>query len=104
MIVCTFPEIEVARQIGTALVERQLAACVNLVPAVESIYRWQGETEVAAEVLAICKTTRAVFPALQQALLELHPYQVPEIIALAPDQIGESYRAWVLNNVAHPGR
>jgi len=104
MIVCTFPEIEVARQIGTALVERQLAACVNLVSAVESIYRWQGETEVAAEVLAIFKTTRAVFPALQQALLELHPYQVPEIIALAPDQIGESYRAWVLNNVAHPGR
>ncbi len=104
MIVCTFPKIEVARQIGTALVERQLAACVNLVPAVESIYRWQGETEISAEVLAIFKTTRAVYPAFQRALVELHPYQVPEIIALAPDQIGENYRAWVINNVAHQGQ
>ncbi|MEX1116426.1 MAG: divalent-cation tolerance protein CutA [Akkermansiaceae bacterium] len=104
LILCTFPQAEQARQIGTALVERQLAACVNLVPAVESIYRWQGEIETSAEVLAIFKTTRAAFSAFQQALAELHPYEVPEITVLAPDQVADAYRAWVLNSVALPGQ
>ena len=104
VILCTFPSPEQARQIGTALVERQLAACVNLVPAVESIYRWEGKVETASEVLAIFKTTRAVFPALQQALTELHPYEVPEIIAVSPDQVAGPYHSWVLNNVALPNQ
>ncbi|GAA5122788.1 hypothetical protein GCM10023212_20020 [Luteolibacter yonseiensis] len=73
----------------------QLAACVNLVPAIESIYRWQGRIETASEVLAIFKTTSAVFPAFEQTLMELHPYEVPEIIAIAPDGIAEPYRNWV---------
>lgn len=104
IILCTFPQTEQARQIGTALVERQLIACVNLIPAVESIYRWQGKVETTAETLAIFKTSRAIFPAFQQALTELHPYDVPEIIALAPDQVAEPYRSWVLNNVALQGQ
>ena len=79
--------------------ERQLAACVNLVPAVESIYRWEGKIETASEVLAIFKTTRAVFPAFQQALTELHPYEVPEIIAISTDQVSEPYRKWVCAEV-----
>ncbi|MEO7099258.1 MAG: divalent-cation tolerance protein CutA [Luteolibacter sp.] len=99
VILCTFPHIEQARQIGTALVERQLAACVNLVPTVESIYRWEGKVETASEVLGIFKTTRSVFPAFQQALTALHPYDVPEIIALSPDQVAEPYRTWVLGSV-----
>ena len=84
--------------------ERQLIACVNLIPAVESIYRWQGKVEMSAETLAIFKTSRAIFPAFQQALTELHPYEVPEIIALAPDQVAEPYRSWLLNNVALPNQ
>jgi periplasmic divalent cation tolerance protein len=99
VILCTFPEAEQARQIGTALVERQLAACVNLIPAVESIYRWQGEIETSAEILAIFKTTRAVFPAFQQALTGLHPYEVPEIIALDPAAVAAPYRSWLLGQV-----
>lgn len=95
VILCTFPNAEVARQIGTALVERQLAACVNLIPAVESIYRWQGAVETASEVLAIFKTTAPLFPAFEQALTELHPYDVPEIIAVAPEKVAESYRDWL---------
>ncbi len=91
-----FPLHEQARQIGTVLVERQLAACVNLVPAVESIYRWEGKVETAAEVLAIFKTTRAAFPAFEAALTELHPYEVPEIIALTPAAVADTYAAWVL--------
>ncbi len=96
LVFCTFPDIATARQIGTALVERQLAACINLIPAVEWIYGWQGKLETTAEVLAIFKTTTAAFPAFQPALAEMHPYEVPEIIAVAPDHVAEPYRAWVL--------
>jgi periplasmic divalent cation tolerance protein len=95
LVFCTFPDVASARQIGTVLVERQLAACVNLLPAVESIYRWQGAVETATESLAIFKTTSGAFPNFEKALSELHPYEVPEIIALAPDQVAAPYRAWV---------
>ncbi|MCU0750391.1 MAG: divalent-cation tolerance protein CutA [Akkermansiaceae bacterium] len=70
---CTFPDAEAARQIGTALVEKQLAACVNLVPSIESIYRWQGAIETAAEVLAIFKTSATAYPAFETQLTDLHP-------------------------------
>lgn len=100
VILCTFPNSEQARQIGTVLVETQLAACVNLVPAVESIYRWQGKVETAAEVLAVFKTTAAAFPAFEKALTELHPYEVPEIIAVQPAAVAETYTAWVLGSLA----
>lgn len=96
VILCTFPDSGQARQIGTLLVEKQLAACVNLVPAVESIYRWQGKVETASEVLAIFKTSASAFPAFEQALTELHPYEVPEIVAVAADKIAAPYRDWVL--------
>lgn len=100
MILCTFPNLEEARQIGTVLVERQLAACVNLLPAVESIYWWQGKVEKADEVLAVFKTTAAAFTAFEEALTELHPYEVPEIIAIQPAAVAENYTAWVLGSLA----
>lgn len=99
LVFCTFPDMASARQIGTLLVERQLAACVNLVPAVESIYRWQGKVETATETLAIFKTTAAAFPAFERVLTEIHPYEVPEIIAAAPEKVTANYRNWVLGNV-----
>ena len=95
VVLCTFPDREQARQIGTILVESQLAACVNLCPSVESIYRWEGKMEQATEVLALIKTTREGFAALEEALLKLHPYDVPEIVALAPEAVHELYAAWV---------
>ena len=101
LVLCTFPDSEQARQIGTALVERQLAACVNLIPAVESIYRWKGQVESASEVLAIFKTTAAVYPEFEQALAELHPYDVPEIIALSPTTVFEPYAAWLRESVCN---
>lgn len=100
VILCTFPDPEQARQIGTALVEKQLAACVNLLPGVESIYRWQGKTETAAEVLAVFKTTRGAFPAFEKALTALHPYEVPEILALEPVAASAAYAAWVRQNTS----
>ena len=96
VVLCTFPDVEKARQTGTALMEAQLAACVNLLPGIESIYRWQGAVERAGEVLAIFKTTASAWPAFEQRLRELHPYDVPEIVALKPEQVAESYARWVM--------
>jgi periplasmic divalent cation tolerance protein len=102
LILCTFPSVAQARQIGTLLVERQLAACVNLIPGIESIYRWEGEVESTFEVLAIFKINAAAFTAFEIALTELHSYEVPEIIALSPSAIAEPYRSWVLSNAPSP--
>lgn len=96
VVLCTFPDLVEARQTGTVLVEAQLAACVNLLPGIESIYRWQGAVERAGEVLAVFKTTSAAWPFFEQRLRELHPYEVPEIIALLPEQVADSYARWVM--------
>ena len=103
LVLCTFPDLEKARQIGTALVERQLVACVNLLPGVESIYRWNGQVEQAAEVLGVFKTASDLYPALAQALAALHPYEVPEIVALEPSAVADSYLAWALAAVIRDG-
>ena len=102
MVFSTFPDAASARQIGTLLVERQLAACVNLILAVESIYRWQGNVETAAETLAIFKTTAAAFPDFKRELAALHPYEVPEIIAISPEKIAAPYRTWLYTEVRKP--
>lgn len=99
LVFCTFPDIEKARLIGTALIESQLAACVNLCPGIESIYRWQGQVETSAEVLAIFKTTPQAYPAFESRLRELHPYDVPEIVAVRPEQVSETYARWVSASV-----
>ena len=91
---------EEARKIAHALVERRLAACVNIVPGVESIYRWQGRVETAAEWLLLIKTTAGVFPRLRDALAELHSYEVPECIALVVEDGGASYLEWIGESVS----
>jgi periplasmic divalent cation tolerance protein len=93
VVLCTFPDLDQARQIGAALVERQVAACVNLLPGVESIYRWEGKVERAGEVLALIKTAR--YPDLEAALRELHPYDVPEILAFPIAAGLPAYLAWL---------
>jgi periplasmic divalent cation tolerance protein len=99
IVLCTFPTAEAARQIGTLLVEKQLAACVNLIPGAESIYCWQGKVESACEILAIFKTTAAAYPAFERELAALHPYEVPEILALEPAVVAETYASWLLSEV-----
>ena len=99
LVLVTFPDVEIARQVGTALVESQLAACVNLLPGVQSIYRWQGAVEAGAEVLALFKTTSEVLPAFEARLMALHPYEVPEILALKPEHVAPLYAQWVADSV-----
>lgn len=91
----TFPDLEKARQIGTLMVEMQLAACVNLVPGAESIYRWEGKLCREAEVLAVFKVARGREQALIEALVKAHPDEVPEVLALPVEGGNEAYLRWV---------
>jgi len=99
LVLSTFPDEEKARQIGTLLVEKQLAACVNLLPGVTSIYQWQGKVETVGEVLAIFKTTAGGFAALRDGILAHHPYEVPEVVALRMEDVSEAYGRWILAEV-----
>jgi periplasmic divalent cation tolerance protein len=91
----TFPEIETARRIARQLVTENLAACANIVPAVESIYRWQDKIENAQETLVFFKTTAVRYAAFQDRLKSLHPYEVPEIICLRIADGLPEYLRWV---------
>lgn len=91
----TCPDGETAARIARALVEERLAACVNRVPGVTSMYRWRGEIHDDAEVLLLIKTTRDRFDALRARLPELHPYEVPELVALEITGGLASYLDWI---------
>src|SRR5277367_3655748 len=88
-----------ARKIGRALVERLLAACVNIVPQVGSIYRWEGEIEEAVEWLLIVKTTQAAFERVRAAILELHSYGLPECICVSIEDGSLEYLSWIGQSV-----
>lgn len=95
VVLSTSGSLEEARTIGRALVERQLAACVNIVPQVESIYRWKGNVETATEWLLMIKTTADAFERLRDALRELHSYEVPECIEIAIEDGSAAYLEWI---------
>ena len=88
-----------AQRIARALVERRLAACVNVVPGLTSVYAWKGAVETDQELLLVIKTRRARFEALRAALVELHPYEVPELIALPVEAGHGPYLDWLTANV-----
>ena len=91
----TFPNPDKAAEVAKILVTEQLAACVNLVGPVRSIYRWKGEISDDSETLAVIKTTRERFDAMKTRLVELHPYEVAEVIALPIEAGHAPYLAWV---------
>jgi periplasmic divalent cation tolerance protein len=91
----TFPTSEKAAEVVRTLVSEQLAACGNLVQPVRSIYRWNGEIQDESETLAILKTTDERFDAMKNRLVELHPYEVAEVIALPVTAGHAPYLAWV---------
>ena len=95
LVITNCPDEETANRIGLALIEEKLAACVNILPRVQSIYRWQGAVESATEVPLLIKTTAASYPALEAAIRERHPYDIPEIIALPVTAGLPAYLNWV---------
>lgn len=90
---------EEARKIARYLVERQVAACVNIVPRIESIYRWQGKIESSREWLLLIKTTAANFSQVRDAIGELHSYDLPECIALSIEDGSADYLRWIEESV-----
>jgi len=88
-----------ARKIARALVERQLAACVNIIPQIESIYRWQGKIEESREWLLLIKTSAENFPGVCDAIRELHSYDLPECIAINIADGSAEYLQWIQSSL-----
>lgn len=96
----TCPARDVAERIASALVEERHAACVNIIPGLTSVYRWQGRIERGEELLLVAKTTREAYPGLERTVLRLHPDELPEIVAV-PVQGGlAGYLQWVSEQTA----
>lgn len=99
---CTVPDEETAGQIADALVSEKLAACVNIVPSIMSVYRWHDAIEHSQELLLLIKTSEPVWPLLEARILELHPYELPEIVTV-PLHTGQAdYIKWIKNSLINP--
>jgi len=95
VVLVTAPGPEEAARLARALVEERLAACGNVLPGLRSIYRWEGQVREEGEALLLLKTTRGRFAALRDRILALHPYEVPEVLALPVEAGAERYLGWV---------
>ncbi len=100
VVLVTVPTAEQAAGLARALVEERLAACGSVVPGLRSVFRWQGEVRDEAEALLVLKTTRARLEALRARVLALHPYDVPEVLALPVEAGSAAYLAWLAAETA----
>ncbi|MFC3716615.1 divalent-cation tolerance protein CutA [Luteimonas soli] len=101
---CTCPDAATASRIADALVGERLAACVSVLPGVQSVYRWQGGIERADEVQLLAKTTATRMPALAERIVALHPYELPEVVAVEAAAGLPAYLEWISAQVApNPG-
>ena len=99
VVLLTGPDRSTLEALGRRVVEERLAACVNVLGGLRSIYRWQGAVEEADEALALVKTTAGRLEALRERVLALHPYDTPEFVALAVDAGSEDYLRWIEESV-----
>lgn len=95
LVLSTAASREEADRIAHALVEEHLAACVNVVPAIASVYRWQGSVETASEILLLIKTTAENLDAVESTLRRLHSYELPEFLVLQPEAATQAYADWL---------
>ena len=99
VVLMTAPDLDVARELGRRLVEERLAACANIVPGLISIFHWDGELQDQSEVLLVLKTTGSAVGALVERAASLHPYDVPEVLALTVVEGYVPYLDWVRSEV-----
>lgn len=99
VVLCTVPDDEVAASIARSVVRRRLAACVNIVGGIRSIYRWKEKIEESQERLLVIKTRHDQFDALRDAVVALHPYDVPELLALPVLAGNPAYLSWLDRSV-----
>jgi periplasmic divalent cation tolerance protein len=102
LVLVTAPDLATARRLAGAALEQQLAACANLVPGLESHYRWQGKIESAAEVLVIFKTRRSHRNALEKLVLSNHPYETAEFLVLPITSGSKAYLDWIGASTLRP--
>ena len=95
LILCTCPDEVVAKQLAEKLVSRHLAACVNLLPGITSIYSWQGKLEADSEVMLVIKSGVKAYSAVENLIVELHPYELPEIVAVPIQHGSPEYLNWI---------
>ncbi len=95
LVITNCPDEESANAIALAVIEERLAACVNILPRVQSLYRWQGKVESTSEIPLFLKSTAAGYPALETRIRQLHPAELPEIIALPISRGLPAYLNWV---------
>jgi len=95
LVLSTFPDVEVARRISRQIVDERCAACANIIPQIESIYWWEGKVATGGEALVLFKTSAGRYDALETTLRQLHPYEVPEIIAVPLRAGVPEYLEWV---------
>jgi periplasmic divalent cation tolerance protein len=100
VVLSTVPDEAVASRLASALVERRLAACVNIIKGVRSLYWWEGNLQDDAEVLLVCKTGEAHLSELTAVLEELHPYDCPEVVALPVVGGSAAYLGWVVDQLS----
>jgi uncharacterized protein involved in tolerance to divalent cations len=101
VVLSTCASAEEAQRVAGALIEKRLAACVNVMPGIRSVYRWQDAIEDQEEVLLLIKTSRALLEELRSEIERLHSYEVPEVIALPVVDGSERYLAWMNRELAH---
>lgn len=99
IVLCTCPDNEIAEKIATLLVSQKLAACVNLIPGVKSIYQWQGQLMSDNEVQLVIKTSTERFSQINELLNQHHPYDVPEVLALDIEQGSKEYLDWLAHSL-----
>jgi periplasmic divalent cation tolerance protein len=99
LVFCTFPDADTAAAVTKTLVGEKLVACGTILPGVRSIYEWEGKMEDASEVLVLFKTASPAYAKLERRLLKLHPYDMPEIVALEAGAASKGYAAWVASAV-----
>jgi len=102
IVLCTCPDEETARNIAAALVAEKRAACVNIIGPLRSVFSWEGEVCDESELLLLAKTTEAAWPELEARVVELHPYDVPEVIATPVTAGSAAYLDWVAASVSPP--
>ena len=98
-VLVTAPSLNVARKLANTALNQRLVACANLVPKLESHYWWQGQLESSTEVLVIFKTTRDAVAALEECILQNHPYETPEFLCLAIEAGNEKYLSWIAGSI-----
>ena len=99
IVLVTAPDLDVARKLSAAILEARLAACVNIIPGLESHYWWEGKLDKSAELLLLIKTTKANLKALEKLVLEKHPYDTPEFVAFPASEVTDKYMDWVRDSV-----